>query len=401
MPLNIVRSDITRLSADAIVNTANPEAAVGPGVDRAVFEAAGFDELLAERRKIGRLEPGQAAATPAFALDAKYVIHTVGPLWEGGSAGEEQAVASCYRNSLSLARELGCASAAFPLISTGTLGFPKDRALKIAVDEISSFLMELPPEEDMDVTLAVYDRESFALSGKLFSGIRELIGDAETAEFEKRMEERAERRSRAEKRRPLKPRSGRPGNAKESEPPQYFSMMENVEEPSIAPVPVPPSRSSAPLAPSFGSAPAASSRSAAPAAPETAARSADGAGKPSLRELILGRRESFQQYLLRAIDRSGMTDPEVYKRANVDRKLFSKIRSNEDYQPSKRTAVAFAIALKLSEDETLDMLACAGLTLSGSSKFDIIIRYCLRNGIYDIHEINCILFDYEQALLGA
>ncbi|MBQ4371084.1 MAG: macro domain-containing protein, partial [Firmicutes bacterium] len=168
MPLNIVRSDITRLSADAIVNTANPEAAVGPGVDRAVFEAAGFDELLAERRKIGRLEPGQAAATPAFALDAKYVIHTVGPLWEGGSAGEEEAVASCYRNSLSLARELGCASAAFPLISTGTLGFPKDRALKIAVDEISSFLMELPPDEDMDVTLAVYDRESFALSGKLF-----------------------------------------------------------------------------------------------------------------------------------------------------------------------------------------------------------------------------------------
>ena len=121
----------------------------------------------------------------------------------------------------------------------------------------------------------------------------------------------------------------------------------------------------------------------------------------TLRELILGRRETFQQYLLRAIDRSGMSDPVVYKRANVDRKLFSKIRSNVDYIPSKKTAVAFAVALKLSEDEALDMLACAGLTLSDSSKFDIIIRYCLRNGIYSIHDINCLLFDYGQPLLGA
>ena len=128
MPLNIIRNDISKVSADAIVNTANPQVAIGYGVDQSIYEAAGAEQLLAERAKIGPMRPGQAAATPAFALDAKYIIHTVGPVWEGGGYGEREAVASCYKESLRIAEELHCESIAFPLISTGIYGFPKEEA---------------------------------------------------------------------------------------------------------------------------------------------------------------------------------------------------------------------------------------------------------------------------------
>lgn len=171
MPLNIIRNDISKVSVDAIVNTANPQVAVGAGVDQTIYEAAGPREHLAERAKIGPMSPGQAAATPAFALDAKYIIHTVGPAWEGGGCGECEAVASCYRESLKLADELCCESVAFPLISTGTYGLPKDETLKIAVSEISSFLFT----HDMTVYMVVYDRESFVTSGKAFADIRSYI----------------------------------------------------------------------------------------------------------------------------------------------------------------------------------------------------------------------------------
>ncbi|MDO4834706.1 MAG: macro domain-containing protein, partial [Bacillota bacterium] len=171
MPLKIIRNDISKASADAIVNTANPQVAVGAGVDQTIYEAAGSRELLAERAKIGPMSPGQSAATPAFALDAKYIIHTVGPAWEGGGCGEREAVASCYRESLKLADELCCESVAFSLISTGTYGLPKDEALKIAVSEISSFLFT----HDMTVYMVVYDRESFVISGKAFADIRSYI----------------------------------------------------------------------------------------------------------------------------------------------------------------------------------------------------------------------------------
>ena len=171
MPLNIIRADITKVKADAIVNTANPMVAIGAGVDQAIYDAAGAEQLLAERAKIGPMKPGQAAATPAFGLDAKYIIHTIGPAWEGGKYGEYDAVASCYKESLKIADELHCESIAFPLISTGTLGFPKDKALKIAINEISSFLFE----HDMKVYMVVYDKEAFVISGKAFAGVRTYI----------------------------------------------------------------------------------------------------------------------------------------------------------------------------------------------------------------------------------
>ena len=171
MPLEIIRNDITKVSADAIVNTANPHVAIGPGTDQAIYEAAGADRLLEARAEIGEMRPGQAAYTPAFGLHADHIIHTVGPAWRGGHFHERETAALCYRNSLRIADELGCESAAFPLISSGTYGFPKDEALKIAISEISSFLMG----HDMTVYLVVYDRESFVISSKAFSGVRSYI----------------------------------------------------------------------------------------------------------------------------------------------------------------------------------------------------------------------------------
>ena len=368
MPLSIIRNDITRVKADAIVNTANPDVAVGAGTDYAVYKAAGLDKLLAERAKIGTMRPGQAAVTPAFALDAKYIIHTVGPAWQGGTYGERETVAECYRNCLERAAYLECGSVAFPLLSTGTYGFPKDEALDIAINEISRFL----DDHEMDVTLVVYDRESFALSSELFEDVRSYISDAE-----------------AIRSKPL----AAPGTPLDA---SFYTEEEEVllasEARSIAP------KSSRRVLGNLRR----PGRRDNKADRFLKADAIDGAaGNKTLEELIRSKDESFQQKLLHLIDASGMSDPEVYKKANIDRKLFSKIRSNEQYKPTKKTAVAFAFALGLNLDQTTDLLRSAGMSLSPSSTFDIIIKYCLERGITNIHEVNCILFEFDQMLLGA
>ena len=173
MPFHIIRNDITKVRADAIVNTANPEPVYAAGTDAAVYRAAGAGPLLAERRKIGRIRPGEVAVTSAFRLRAKYLIHTVGPVWQDGSHGEYDQLASCYRKSLLIARQLGCSSIAFPLISTGVYGFPKDRALDIALREISDFL----EDAEMDVILVVFDRKAFDLSSALTAEISQYIDE--------------------------------------------------------------------------------------------------------------------------------------------------------------------------------------------------------------------------------
>jgi O-acetyl-ADP-ribose deacetylase (regulator of RNase III) len=175
MALQIIRNNIINVEADAIVNTANPSVGIGRGVDSAIYRAAGRDRLLEARKEIGKMSPGEAAWTPAFDLHAKYIIHTVGPAWRGGDCGECETVAKCYSRSLELAAELGCESIAFPLIATGTYGFPKDEALRIAMEEISRFLLA----NEMEVLLVVYDKESFEVSGKLFSDIKSFISDRE------------------------------------------------------------------------------------------------------------------------------------------------------------------------------------------------------------------------------
>lgn len=374
MPLEIVRNDITRVKADAIVNTANPDPVVGAGVDEAVYREAGWDELLSERRKIGRMEPGDAAYTDAFGLDAKYIIHTVGPLWIDGESGEAETVAKCYRNSLGIAEELGLESIAFPLISTGTLGFPKDLALRTAIDEISAFLMR----HDMTVYLVVYNKEAFELSGRLFQDVKSYIEESEviTREFDRDLYEGSNSRKLRNHQvfEPKKILADRSIGA----PLPDEALEESIDDESLS--------EEAPLfdgmmIPSSG-----------------AGAEAD---EESIEELIKNRKETFQQHLFRLIDRKDADDVEVYKKANIDRKLFSKIKSNVNYNPTKKTALAFAIALELNLDETVDLLGRAGLALSPSSITDTIIRYFIEREIYDIYEINCVLFDYGQPTLGA
>ena len=474
MPFNIIRADITKVKADAIVNTANPQVAVGAGVDQAIYEAAGAKALLAERAKIGPMRPGQAAATPAFALDAKYIIHTVGPAWRGGGYGEREAVASCYRESLKLADKLGCESVAFPLISTGTYGFPKDEALRIAISEISAFLFG----HEMDVTMVVYGKEAFVISSKAFANIQTFIEDKDVKEPLRGASGRHERRRLLNSFREWRREKQIQGLEEEigSAPfvaPRAASIDEDlIESPSLPeelmldemmleePLPeevmmegelpdASPSLSDEALSeetPSDVSHPVSEETMRFPsysmpdaAVPEEPLRSG-GAGAPSQQmpsqqmplkdqmplekskgrpgfapsfgvrkdkrdenlKDVLGRKgESFQHMLFRIIDRKGLTDPQVYKKANLDRKLFSKIRNSEDYLPKKKTVLALAIALELSMDETIDLLQRAGLALSPSNDFDLIVGYCIDHRIYNIMDINTYLFAFDQPLLGA
>ena len=386
MSFRIIRNDITKVAADAIVNSANPEPIYAAGTDKAIYDAAGADALLEERKKIGIIETGQAVVTPAFALDAKYIIHTVGPAWWDGQHGEKDAVRACYENSLSLAKELGCESIAFPLIATGVYGFPKADALQIAVSVFSEFLSK----EDMQIILVVFDEDSFVLSGKIFSDVDAFIDEnyvSEQTEEEYGVkpsdaifgnavidQERSERR-----RRNLFHRSesflGAASFSKKA------ARMDRIREDdaicasdAIAEEPV-------------------------MAAPMAAMASAQKSGR-TLDDLMANVGETWQQSLFRLIDEKGYKDTEVYKRANIDRKLFSKIRSNVDYQPKKITAVAFALALKLSLDETKDFLARAGYALSPGSRFDLIIEYFIGQEVYETYTINLALFEHKQPLLG-
>lgn len=403
MPLNIIRNDISKVKADAIVNTANANVAVGAGVDQAIYEAAGFDELLAERAKIGPMKPGQAAATPAFALDAKYIIHTIGPAWQGGNYHERETVASCYRESLRIADELHCESVAFPLISTGTFGFPKDEALRIAVNEISSFLFT----HDMTVYMVVYDKEAFVISGKAFPDIKEFIEEEDVKPPESSYLRRRRRMQQIASSKLDLPLS----YARREDVPASIDMEEEfLPDAATGPELAGPEVGMAELdmaeldmdQPDMDQPELADiSYSENVSLPEAYfTGNYEGLDK-KLDEIIKRRAKTFQQMLFQWIDRKGMTDPEVYKKANVDRKLFSKIRSKEDYLPSKKTVIAFAIALELNLDQTIDLLRRAGYALSPSSEFDLIIEYCINHKIYNIHKINILLFDRtDQILVG-
>ena len=385
MPFHIIRDNIARVHADAIVNTANPEPVYAGGTDSAIYHAAGRDRLLAERKKIGRINPGQAAFTPAFALHAKYIIHTVGPVWQGGDRGEFELLASCYRNALGIARRLGCESIAFPLISTGVYGFPKDRALEIALREISVFL----EKSEMDVTLVVFDRQSFDLSAGLAADIRQYINEnyvtEQTAEEyaidDQYLGQSLNQTLRPAARRELQRRSAR------------HSRLESPSRKSDAKDSSPQGEKPDYLLREEGAA----------YEPDQSVSSAPSRPRPqrSLQDVMSQVGESFQECLLRLIDQRGLTDAQVYKRANIDRKLFSKIRCNPHYIPRRKTIISLAVALELNIDEMTDLLLKAGIALSPGSKFDLIIRYCVENQIYDSMTINAILFDYDQPLLGA
>lgn len=329
MPFEIVRNDIVNMKVDAIVNTANPRPIIGAGTDKAVHDKAGARLLLA-RKEIGNIAVGEAAITPAFDLDANYVIHTAGPIWKDGRSGEEELLASCFRNSLGIAKKKDCESIAFPLISTGSYGFPKPLALQIAVREISSFLME----NEMQVYLVVFEKQSFELSEKLFKSVSSYI-DANYVSDKMNLEYGTSKLRRRD----------------------YEEMLLHESSYEIT------------------------------------------SKMPNLDGMLNNLDRGFSETLLDLIDKTGKKDSEIYKKANVDRKLFSKIRNNVNYKPSKATALAFAIALELDLDETSDLLSRAGYALSQSSKFDVIVRYFIENKKYDIFELNSVLFEFDQPLI--
>ena len=329
MPLQIVRNDITKMKVDAIVNAANMTLLGGGGVDGCIHRAAG-PKLLKECITLHGCMTGSAKVTRGYDLPCKYVIHAVGPRWKDGMHGEREQLISCYKTSLALAKERGCASVAFPLISSGIYGYPKDQALRVAVDTISEFLAE----NDMTVYIVIFDRAAYQIGNKLFADIAAYIDDHYVDAHTDSRRERTRRMGVVESR-----------------------MLTAYED--------------APMAAS------------------------------GLDEALAHLDAGFSETLLKFIDRSGKKDAEVYKKANVDRKLFSKIRNNPDYKPSKPTAVAFAIALELNLRETRDLIARAGYALSPSSKFDVIIEYFIMQRDYDIFKINEALFAFDQSLLGA
>ena len=355
MPFEIVRNDIVNMQVDAVVNTANPNPVIGSGVDSGIHKKAGH-ELLTARQKIGCIDFGDAVITSGFGLDAKYVIHTVGPIWVDGNHGEEKILSSCYRKSLALAKEHDCESIAFPLIATGNYGFPKPLALQIAVREISSFLLE----NEMQIYLVVFGKEAFALSEKLFKSVSSYID--ENYIRSKTLDEYGPENTYAARfeRRRIRERRKQSDRIREDMYPSQ-ALEECLAMPAMAPAPM---------------------------------------DSDDWRQLLKDLDAGFSETLLKLIDRSGKKDSEIYKKANVDRKLFSKIRNNMDYKPSKTTALAFAFALELDVDETKDFIGRAGFALSHSSKFDVIVEYFLVNRNYNVFELNEVLFAFDQPLIG-
>ncbi len=370
MPLEIVRNDITKMKVDAIVNAANPSLLGGGGVDGAIHRAAG-PELLAECRTLGGCETGCAKITKAYRLPCKYVIHTVGPRWRGGGYGEREQLISCYRASLALAKENGCGTVAFPLLSSGIYGYPKDRALQVAIDTISEFLFD----NEMTVYIVIYDKAAYRISEKLFKDIAAYIDDHYVDTHTD---------ARGEQMRALLPEEGPPAPVSLRE---GYAPREADETPAIkADFALP------------ATTPDESADKRRRKQPGSGAGSAFSA--PTLDAAIRMIDESFSEMLLRKIDERGITDAQCYKKANIDRKLFSKIRSDPHYRPSKPTVLAFAVALELSLDETREMLMKAGFALSRSNKFDIIVEFFISRGNYNIFEINEALFAFDQNLLG-
>ena len=332
MPLLFVRDNIVHMKTDAIVNAADSSLRPGGGVCGSIFDRAGYDKMEKACQKIGGCAVGNAVMTPGFSLPAKYVIHAVGPVWQGGSQNEEAQLRSCYIKSLNLAKKHWLKSIAFPLISSGSCGYPKDAALQIAISAISSFLLK----HDMTVYLVVYDEDSFCLSEKLTQRVEQFIDDRYVQQRSTYLH--------------LQPQESAGGEC--ALPPPSACM----------PKAMPHRR---------------------------------------LSDLLAQTEETFSQCLLRLIDERGKKDSQVYNRANLDRRLFSKIRSNKNYKPTKQTVLALCVALELSLDETKDLLGKAGLALTHTSKFDIILEYFISEGSYDIFEINAILFQFDQPLLGS
>ena len=346
MSLHIVRNDIARMHCDAIVNAANTELRRGGGVCGAIFSAADADALERDCYALAPCPTGSAVATPGHGLACKWIIHAVGPIWQGGGNHEEELLRSAYRSALRIVQEKGCESAAFPLISAGIYGFPMEAALRIATEELQSFFFD----RDAELYLVIYSRESVLVGKSRFIDIQSYIDDRYVDLHKDR-------------------RKAFKNLFRECQPLEEKRDWEEALPECSVQEPVP--------------------------------KAAQPSSGRKLRDLLSLREESFSDMVLRLIREKDMKEVEVYKAANLDRKLFSKLRSNPDYQPSKNTALALAVGLRLNVDETRDLLGKAGFALSRSSKQDIIVEYFLEEEIFDIMTINEALFDFDQHLLGA
>jgi len=331
------------MEVDVIVNAANRTLRKGGGVCGAIFSMAGADRLQSACDEIGECAVGEAVMTDGFDLQAKKIIHSVGPIWQGGAANEAKLLESCYKNALELAVRHRYQSIAFPLISSGIYGYPKEQAMQIAISTISTFLLM----NDIQVYLVVYDKTALGISKKLFNSISEYIDDYYVAELDSKFHRNRHTHD------------------------EYDQVSETYNDIILE--------------------------------SEIFSESSQMEIQQSrrLEDVLSQLEESFSESLLRLIDEKGMTDVETYRKANIDRRLFSKIRNTSDYTPLKKTVIAFSIALELNLDETIDLLAKAGYALSRSSKFDIIIEYFIEKKNFNIHEINEALFDFDQILLGA
>lgn len=349
MGLSVIRNDIAKVDADIIVNTANAKPIYGNGVDRAIYEAAGPIKLLEERRKIGVIEPGEIAVTHAFDLQAKYIIHTVGPWWEGGGNGEFDILHQCYQKSLRKAIELEAKSIAFPLIATGTYGFPRDKALKIALEEIQAFLLE----EELLVILVVFDPDSFVLTGKVFDQIRSAISDKyvkdlANQEYINNTISRYDRLGSGEFAELYNRRY-------KNDSPNVLRFIHGLDvEESI---------------------------------------------KKVVMEETISEKKSFYSKVIRYIDESGEKAPDIYKRGEISRSIYSRMITDEDeYHPKKDIAIKWCLALKLNLIQSEDLLNSAGYSLHSDNLDDLIIRECIQRGVYDVVKIECLRFEYKNLM---
>lgn len=371
MPIQIVRNDITQMSCDAIVNATDSQFSGRSGTDYAIHQAAG-ERLAAACSRLAPGQVGSAQITPGYDLPCRYIIHTVGPVWQDGDSSERDALAQCYVNSLELAKKYGCESVAFPLISAGTFSYPKDRAMRIALDAIGDFLMK----NDMLVYIVLYNGEAYRLGSMLFSDITSYIDD----NYVQRRYEMAMPSAVSED---ALPRAAKSANRVPKSADKLFgrraakSSSDNDIRPCLKP-------------------------SAKAEGTEESYACLKGDIDVELANYLKRvRDESFSQMLLRCIDERGMKDSDCYKRANVDRKLFSKIRSDVNYRPSKTTVQAFAIALEMDMSEAGELMRKAGYAFSNSSMGDVIVRFFIEHGIYDIMLVNEALFSFDQKLLGS
>ena len=341
MPFKIIRDDITKVKADAIVNPANPEPVIGGGVESAIYEAAGKEKLLEARKELGRLQPGKVGVTEAFNLAAKYIIHVSGLYWKGGNSFEARCLKECYEKALKAALDKGCKSIAFPLLGTGTYGFPKDIGLDVAVSTFTEFLEEY----EMEITLVVFGNDAVNVSGKLVDEVRSFVDDKyvkEALEAEYKKDRNIERYAL---------------------PNERFHLLLKEETYDV------PDNT---------------------CTKETFSAEPSGSLEAALKNIY---KESFEKHLQQLINKKGLKNSEVYAAANISKQYFSKLLKGQ-VKPSKDKMLALAVGLRLNTDEVVDFLRIAGYALSPISQTDTVVEYFIRKQEYNVLKINIVLFDY-------